>query len=83
MNAGFDNNNIKYLLRIDMCVSLTHAFQEIGRVGRNLNTLPSENVVNVKVEATGLLNRSLFQHNKSDSSEEIFFLFLCVNARTL
>ena len=42
INAGFDSNNIKCLLRIDMPTSLAHAFQEIGRVGRNLNTLLSE-----------------------------------------
>ena len=76
--AGFDNNNVKWLLRIDMPASLTRAFQEIGRVGLNLNTLPSENIVDVIAEVVGsmvLLNRSLLQHNESESSEEIFFVF--------
>ena len=84
MNYSFDNNNVKNLLRIDMPATLTCSFQEIGRVGRHLKTLASENVVDVIVEAKGymsFLNRALF--STMNLSHLKMYIFLNVNARTL
>ena len=72
MSVGCDNNDIKHLLRIDLPASLTHAFQEIGRVGRNFYTTSKENIVDVIVEAKcfmALLGRAIFRCNESKLSE--------------
>ena len=74
MNTGFDNSDIKDILRIDLPVSLARAFQGISHVGQIFYVVTNSNVVDMIVEAKGykaLLNRALRQFNAFKSCDGV------------